>query len=665
MGPAGQQSTFHRNVSVIVLNYNQAATTVECLEALHRASSELIREIIVVDNGSDDAEVALLREHRLKRHFTLVEVGENRFFSEGNNIGADHASTDYIVFLNNDAFVHPGWVETLAATLESDPSIAAVGPMFLYPDGRVQEVGGVALATGDVVQIGKGSVWGPDHFDTECAVDFCSAACLMMKRADFLKVGGFGFEWEPAYYEDTDLCLKLWISCGKVVVNPRARVTHIESHTTSDRRLQLQNISEINRERFVSKWGSWLAARQLATTFVTSHQEGSRHNQSAAVSPVPPTQRSKSAPPPYILFSPYPLVLGGGERVMFELAALLTASAGVESVIFSTPHPYSTIRMAQISSTFGFHEAVATPRPFSDTDISDCQFAVILGNSIVPPIESFGLRSAYLLQFPFSVPDAEVEAHGHWLGNFSEIWVYSEFVRRHVNGLVRHYGLSAPPIRIIPPPAHWAGAQSGEPWNRRRTILTVGRFFAGGHNKRQDAVIEIFRTLDKSTNSDFRLALAGSIHPTPEGRERFRELQDMAEGLPCSFYPNVGHDELARLYGTSAVLIHAAGMGVDELEFPEQMEHFGITPVEAASFGCIPVVFSGGGPREVVTQLGCDTLFRTEAECVDVVGSLLNDPRGSTALSQRLVTSSEQFSAEQFRVRVTEAITCMGLSLPS
>jgi O-antigen biosynthesis protein len=234
-----------------------------------------------------------------------------------------------------------------------------------------------------------------------------------------------------------------------------------------------------------------------------------------------------------------------------------------------------------------------------------------------------------------------------------------------VDGLIRYYGLTAPPIRIIPPPAQWADAQPGQPWSRRRTILTVGRFFAGGHNKRHDAVIEIFRTLDKRTNSNLQLALAGSIHPTAEGRERFRELQGMAEGLPCSFHPNVSHGELAQLYMTSAVLIHAAGMGVDELEFPEQMEHFGITPVEAASFGCIPVVFAGGGPKDVVTQLGCDTLFRTSDECVDVIEALLNDPRGSAALSQRLITSSRQFSAEQFRARVIEAITTMGLSLPS
>jgi GT2 family glycosyltransferase/glycosyltransferase involved in cell wall biosynthesis len=660
MPSVGQPSEFHRNITVIVLNYNQAQTTVECLDALHRADSDLIRDIVVVDNGSTEEELAILREEHRTRRFTLVEVGENRYFSEGNNIGVDHTSSDYIVFLNNDAFVHPGWVEAMASTMQNDPSVAAVGPMFLYPDGRVQEVGGVALATGDVVQIGKGTVWGPEHFDTPCAVDFCSAACLMMRRADFLRVGGFGFEWEPAYYEDTDLCLKLWTSCGKVVVNPNARVTHIESHTTSDRRLQLQNISEINRARFVTKWGPWLANRQLATTFVGPERKADPRSVLGAAYRAP----RRTPQPPYILFSPYPLVPGGGERVMFELAAFLSDGAGVDNVIFTTPRAYSSLRVAQISSTFGFTRPAATPLPFAAVDISDCQFAVILGNSIVPPIESFGLRSAYLLQFPFSIPDEEVERYGHRLAGFSEIWVYSEFVRRHVNGLIRHYGLSAPPIRIISPPAQWADAQPGPPWRERKRILAVGRFFAGGHNKRQDVVIEAFRRLNQRVSSGLELALAGSIHPTAEGRERFRELQDMATGLNCSFHPNISRDDLAQLYRGSAILVHAAGMGVDELEFPEQLEHFGITPVEAASFGCIPVVFAGGGPKDVVAQLGCDTAFRSVDECVDIMEGLLRDPVGSGILSEKLVHESDQFSAGQFRIRVAEAIADIGLEVP-
>ena len=80
------------------------------------------------------------------------------------------------------------------------------------------------MATGDVMQIGKGTVWGPDHFDTPCVVDYCSAACLLMRRADFLAVGGFGLEAaQLAYDEDTDLCLKLWTQRGKVMLNPLAR----------------------------------------------------------------------------------------------------------------------------------------------------------------------------------------------------------------------------------------------------------------------------------------------------------------------------------------------------------------------------------------------------------------------------------------------------------
>ena len=287
--------TFDHNVSVIVLNYNHAETTLECLEALRRAESPLVREIIVVDNGSDDEEVAILRQHKRTNDFVLVEVGENRYFSEGNNIGVDFATGDFIVFLNNDAFVEPGWIEELAATMANDPTVAAVGPMFLYPDGRVQEVGSLALPTGDVVQVGKGSVWGPEHYDTPCVVDFCSAACLLMRRSDFLNVGGFGFEWEPAYYEDVDLCLKLWTTAGKVMVNPRARVVHIESKTTSSSRLRLDDISEINRDRFARKWGPWLEARQTAHLATLASNETTLGVPPGAA-PVPPREELRVRP---------------------------------------------------------------------------------------------------------------------------------------------------------------------------------------------------------------------------------------------------------------------------------------------------------------------------------------------------------------------------------
>ncbi len=652
---------FDHNVSVIVLNYNHSQTTLECLDALERARSSLIREIIVVDNGSTPDEVAILRTRHRRRDFTLVEVGVNRFFSEGNNIGAGYAHGDYIVFLNNDAFVEPGWIEALADTMRNDPAVAAVGPMFLYPDGRIQEVGSLALPTGDVVQVGKGTVWGPDHFDTPCTVDFCSAACLMMRRSDFLRVGGFGFEWEPAYYEDVDLCLKLWTHCGKVMVNPAARVVHIESKTTSDKALQLQNISEINRARFAEKWGGWLEerhTRHLADVDQSPYTElDETRGADLDLLLEPPATSS----PQFVLYSPYQLVPGGGERVMFEIASHLSSLVGVENVVFSTPHRYSTIRMRQMAATFGFEHVVGTPLPFEEVDPVRCRFAVVLGNSIVPPIKPFGHRNVYQLQFPFWMPDVEIEKRATWLRDYDEVWVYSEFVRRNVNGLALHYGLECPPIRVIPPPATWSGATRGLPWGDRKMILSVGRFFAGGHNKRQDVVIDAFRHVVERGSGDVELALAGSIHPSSEARERFQELQCMAKGLNCRFYPNIGRAELAALYEQSAVLIHAAGFGADPDEFPETLEHFGITPVEAASFGCIPVVYGQGGPAEVVRTLGCNTAFSTVEECVAIVSDLLGDTGGSTALSEHLFQSANIFSADAFWDRVNEALAGLGI----
>ena len=652
---------FFNNVSVIVLNYNQAATTVECLDALATAKSDLIREVIVVDNGSTNPELSILRQRHTTEEFVLVDVGVNRFFGEGNNIGVDFARGDYIVFLNNDAFVQPGWIEALCETMRGDPLVAAVGPMFIYPDGRVQEVGGVIVPTGDAVQIGKGAVWGPDHYDTPCLVDYCSAACLMMRRSDFLKVGGFGLEWEPAYYEDTDLCLKLWTQCGKVMVNPNARVIHIESKTTSDSRLKLHDISEINRARFVKKWGPWLQARQtahLAASAVAPHPIGA---ESGPTDREPRTVEPAAADSQFILYSPYQLVPGGGERMLFELASVLSSLAGTSNIVFASPERYSTIRIRQIEATFGFENVIGAVLPWEMVEPGRCRFAAVIGNSIVPPIRAFGKRSVYHIQFPFWVDDRMVEEHGYLLADYDEIWVYSEFVRRNVNGLIRHYGLEAPPIRLLRPHAMWSGNVSGLPWPARRKILTVGRFFSGGHNKRQDVVIEAFRRMLDLGLQGVDLALAGAIHPSPEGRKRFYELQSLASGLPCTFHPNIGRDDLAALYGESGVLIHAAGYGVDPDEFPERLEHFGITPIEAASFGCIPVVYGQGGPPEVVRTLGSNTTFDTIEECAELVTRLFADPEGSSLLSAHLLESCHAYSLQAYADGVADSLHELGV----
>ncbi len=148
------------------------------------------------------------------------------------------------------------------------------------------------------------------------------------------------------------------------------------------------------------------------------------------------------ADPQVVLYSPYPLTPGGGERVLFELASHFSNLFGKAHVAIATPHRYSTTRLRQIAGTFGFDRIVGTPVPWAEIEPENCQFSVVLGNTILPPTHAFGDYSVYQLQFPFWVPEQEIAERGSWLGEFDEIWVYSEFVRRHVNGLVRHYGLA-------------------------------------------------------------------------------------------------------------------------------------------------------------------------------------------------------------------------------
>ncbi len=669
-GPTGAEvpriadlEQFRDNVSVVVLNYRRPETTLQCLDALEEAGSELIREILVVDNGSDPSCVATLQT-RADDLVAVLPLGVNRYFGEGNNIGAEAATGDFVVFLNNDAFVQPGWIEHLASTMQDDPAVAAVGPLFLYPDGRVQEVGGIVLPNGEITQVGKGAVWPASHYTDPCPVDFCSAACLLMRTNDFLRVGGFAFEYEPAYYEDVDLCLKLALHVGPVVVNPRAQVVHLESHTTTDRALQLQDMVGINRRKFVNVWGDWLRRRQAAGTAVEVPGADPTVPWGTGVY-APVDDAGPSADRPTVaLYCPYELVPGGGERVMFELGMHLATELSGARVILATPHRYSRTRTLQLARAFGIQGFDVETRPFDTIDPSTIELGVVLGNAIVPPIRAPGKRNVYICQFPLPISDEHVDAHRSWLHEYDEIWTYSDFVRHYATGMANYYELDPPPVRTIYAPATWRDPGAPRPWAERHLILCVGRFFTGGHDKRQDVVIEAFRELSTDPDFPLSLAVAGSLHVNSESRDRLQELTDQAEGLDCHFYPNVGRDRLASLFADSAILVHAAGFEVNGRYYPERLEHFGITPIEAASFGCIPVVYDEGGPAEVLPLLGCDTGFHTVDQCVEIIRGLVRDPRRSASLSQDLPERASIFSADAFRERITKALGDLSISGP-
>ena len=383
-------------------------------------------------------------------------------------------------------------------------------------------------------------------------------------------------------------------------MNPNARVVHIESKTTSDSRLKLHDISEINRARFVKKWGrlargpsDGALGRPGPRPGVGSPRTGgSRHRAAGTRRPV--TQ--------FVLYSPYPLVPGGGERMLFELASVFPELVGTANVVFASPQRYSTIRIRQLEATFGFDNVdrhrVAVGRSGAD----ELRFAAVIGNTILPPVPAFGARSVYHIQFPFWVPDRDRRGR---MG-------MARRLRRDL-GLLRVRPAQRqrpdPPLRpggTADPadlgPRHVAGRHRRSPLARtpdhpdRRTLLHRG------HNKRQDVVIEAFRRLVDGRPRGVELALGRRHPPEPGGQASLPRDAAVRRGPRLHLLPQRRARRPGRLYERSAVLVHAAGFGVDADEFPEMLEHFGITPIEAASFGCIPVVYGQGGPLDVVRR---------------------------------------------------------------
>jgi O-antigen biosynthesis protein len=251
------------DVSIVIPVYNKFELTFQCLESLHRNVSSSVRyEVIVVDNDSSD------HTHHLASLTGLnyIRNDDNRGFVEGCNIGAEKARGTYIVFLNNDAIVTPHWLESLYDTIQSSESIGLVGSKILYPDGRLQEAGGVIFQDGTGNNYGKNDH--PDRYQYNYVrdVDYCSGASIIIASKLFRSFGGFDMLYAPAYYEDTDLAFKVRQAGLRVVYQPLSVIYHIEGATAGTSTSSgFKKYQAINHEKFMERWSKTLKKDHYVT----------------------------------------------------------------------------------------------------------------------------------------------------------------------------------------------------------------------------------------------------------------------------------------------------------------------------------------------------------------------------------------------------------------
>ena len=170
-------------VSVVMVTHGNWPLVRRALEALVERTDP-VYELIVVDSASPDEAPQRLREEVEGANVVISE--ENLGFGGGSNLGAERARGRYVLFLNPDALVEPGWLEPLLEVLEDEPTTGAVVPMLLNPDGTIQEAGSVIDSVGWPLAFGRGESADTLAYRFRREIDYGSAACLLVRRDDTL-----------------------------------------------------------------------------------------------------------------------------------------------------------------------------------------------------------------------------------------------------------------------------------------------------------------------------------------------------------------------------------------------------------------------------------------------------------------------------------------------
>ncbi|MFX0543652.1 glycosyltransferase [Roseovarius sp. S4756] len=240
------------DASIIIPAHNKIHVTYLALCSLLLADNRASFEVIVVDDASEDPTSEL--ESIVSGITVIHHVTPQRFIRACNN-GVKAARGKYVVLLNNDVEVTSGWLDALIDGFERFDNVGLVGSKLLYPDGSLQDAGGIVWGNGNPWNYGnRQNPWEP-RFSYARQADYLSGAALMTTKAIWDEVGGLSRDLEPMYFEDTDLAFKIRDAGYGTWFIPSSIVYHYEGMTSgTDVTSGFKQHQEINRPKFKRKW---------------------------------------------------------------------------------------------------------------------------------------------------------------------------------------------------------------------------------------------------------------------------------------------------------------------------------------------------------------------------------------------------------------------------
>lgn len=330
------------------------------------------------------------------------------------------------------------------------------------------------------------------------------------------------------------------------------------------------------------------------------------------------------------LYNPYFDSLGGGERYTLTLASHWSKQHRVDvfwddtKLLVNAQRRFNLdlSRVRVVSNIFNMSNLftkLAVSRTY------DCIFFLTDGS--VPT--SFAKNNILHFQVPF----AKVNANPLALVRITQIVCNSKYTQDHIDPRLRKRA------SVIYPPVNQVFSQNKK---KKKTILSVGRFTPVHQAKKQSVMIDAFIEMEKRI-PDWTLVLAGGMLPDDAGY--LSELKAKAIGHRIIIQENISYDALQEAYQTASLYWHAAGFGESD---PMYHEHFGITTVEAASAGAVPLVYAGGGQMEIIQDSENGLLWNTQEELIEKTLRVITHTDEYVALQKEATLIWKRYSTEVF-----------------
>ncbi len=247
--------------SLVVPVYGQHLLTFTCLVSIANTCAAHDIEVIVIDDCSPTTTATELAK---VEGVQFVRNEKNIGFLRSCNRAAERARGEYVVILNNDIILTTGWLQAMREVFDHQKNVGMVGAKLIYPDGVLQEAGGIVWRDGSAWNLGRNDDASKPEYNYLREVDYCSGACLMLRREFWMSLGGFDERYVPAYYEDTDLAFRVREAGKRVIYQPRAVVVHFEGRSSGiDLTQGVKQHQVTNQATFAERWRAILVKHRV------------------------------------------------------------------------------------------------------------------------------------------------------------------------------------------------------------------------------------------------------------------------------------------------------------------------------------------------------------------------------------------------------------------